>query len=378
MITKRDLFRLFTVLTVVFVITFSIYAETATETEIPEKAQKYYQQALEDLSKKDFKSAEKNLTKSLENYPDYFEALKELGKIKAMLFLGNVQKNPEYEGLEGNQAVEYLSKASSLNEKDYEIYMFLSQLYTIGYLENIELAKENIMKAIALEKSDLMMYDFALSLMDPKIDMGYLKCLYKDLVNIEPENMDNLVQYFNICHSLNETEDMIWALEKIVETNKDSLQDVRNLAVLYIQTNKKEKALKILPDLVKLGDNNKDILNVAAKGYIQFEDYKKALDIVEKLKKIDEKDPAVIYDYAFILEKLGKTDDALKNYLTVVNSPEKIKNKDLAMSALINLYLDKGDYKNAYSYCEKYINEFPDSKFLDKVKTIKEEIKEKL
>lgn len=373
---NRRIFAFIAIFAALFIIVLSSYSETAGN--IPEKAADYYEKALKSLTKKDFKSAEKNLLKSLEEYPDYAEALKEMGKLKAMIFLGSVQKNPEYSGQEGNEALEYLQKASRLNDQDFEIYMFLSQLYTIGYLENIGLAKENIMKALALEKSDLMMYDFALSLMDPKVDMGYLKSLYKDLVNIEPKNIEHLVQYFNICHSLNETDEMIWALEKIVEINSDSLQDIRNLAVLYIQTNQKDKAINTIGDLLKLGKDDRDILNVAAKGYLQFEEYEKALSIVEKLKKLDDKDLSVVYDYAFIQEKMGNSDKAIENYLAVANSDEKIPNKDKAISALINLYLDRGELKEAKFYCEKYLEEFPKSSLADEVLGIKEDINERL
>lgn len=339
---------------------------------IPRRAVDAYDRGMRDLSRDNYSSAERNFKRSLEEYPDYFPALKELGKLKAMMFFHNLQRDPGYKGEEGNEAVKYLSRASELKSEDHEVLMFLSQIHTMGYLEDLQLAKEFVMRALDVEQDDINIYDYALSLMDPQTDLGYMLAIYEGLIRLEPDNLDNLVQYFSIAHAVNDIDKMILALEKILEVRGENLEDMRNLAVLYIQSRNKEKALEFFPALERAGgDDNYDILNVITQGYIQFGEYKRAYDTIKKLYDISPDDYTVLYSYGFILESLDRKDEAIPKYQRLAKSPANTPNKNQALISLINIHLDKEDYQEAHDYCIVYIEEYPDDRLVNTVRKFK-------
>lgn len=357
-----------TVFLAIAIMIFSVAVPAYADSHIPDDARDSYERAVRDLERERFSSAERHLKNAIEAYPDYFDALKDLGKLNAMVFFGAFQRNPEYAGEEGAKAIEYLKKAAELSDEDHEVYVFLSQLYTLGELENLQLAKEYVMQALAIEKNDPMVYEYALSLMDPLTDMGYLMSIYKDLCKLEPESLDNLVQYFSIAQALSDMGEMIWALERIIEITDENIDDMRNLAVLYIQNREKEKALEFFPRLKEIGENNPDILNVIAQGYIQFKEFDKALESIKVLYEMNPDDYNNIYAYGYILENLNRKEEAIEKYKVLAEAPKGTMNKDNAIRSLINIHLDKENYQKVHDYCNLFIEEFPNDRLIRDVK----------
>jgi len=366
------------VILIVGVLLCSMLISAQESNTVPEKAVDYYEKAQKAMQEKDYAKALKYYQKSLDKCQMYFECLRDYGKLKAMIFIGQIQKDPKYPGQEGKEAMDLLERAFKQNPEDMQVLTLLSQMYAVEpTLKDITKAKEFIMKAIALTPADMKLNQFALSMMDINTDLGYLQQIYKNMVTIEPANVQYLAQYFDIANRVKDADEMIWALEKLVEVKKDNLKDLRNLVVLYIQNNKKDKAIKALEELSKRAGDDKDLLTVVAYGYRAFKDFEKALEPAKKLYTMN-KNNKTAFEYALVAEALKKNDEAITAYTFVADSKDAFDYKTDAMRSLINLLLDKKEYKTAMKYCDMYLKDYPNDKYLDEVKALKADIQKNM
>jgi pentatricopeptide repeat protein len=150
----------------------------------------------------------------------------------------------------------------------------------------------------------------------------------------------------------------------------------------HLQRGKFNKALKILEDLIKNGEQNIFIFFCLGKIHFELNDFKKSIFYYRKCNQIQPDSPKVLYNLALVFQGLGKISEAEKlfNKLIKIN-PEDVRSYyglfNLNINNITNNYKKKLkdlSNNNQTSLFEKSLINFIFSKLEKKEKKIKEEI----
>ena len=238
-----------------------------------------------------------------------------------------LHKNKKYIG-----AIEYYKKAQDINPSKEETYINLAQIY---------IEQKDYQKASEICERGLMMMP----------DSKNLKAYLADSKNYSMNNE------FDEATKLYEAGKYKEAINKYNSISNKTKEVNMAIASCYWQMNDFENANKYYLEVLKVEPNNKDALINSAYAYYSMEDMQNARQIAQKVLSLD------------------KTN---KEALDIIANLDKSSIDEILNNA-INQY-EKGDYNNALSTVNKYLNKRPDDEYglyykalaLDELKKAKE------
>ena len=227
-------------------------------TEKEKKAKYYFDKASKAYERKDYKTARKDLEKTIKLNPKDYEAYNNYANLLTDYFK------------EHKKAKEYFEKAIKLNPKKINSYGNLAVLLE-EHFQEYEKAKQYYKKIIELDPNDANVYYNLALLLDLHFkEYKKAKQYYAKAVELNSNNADLYYCYANILtFNFNEHEKAKQYYEKAIELNPKDLDACIELAVIYYKKDKNIKkaqeyfmrAIEINPKLNKLRRVLKKISN---------------------------------------------------------------------------------------------------------------------
>lgn len=109
----------------------------------------------------------------------------------------------------------------------------------------------------------------------------------------------------------------------------------KNIALIYIQQGKKEKALEAINNAKADNPNDPALLQAEADIYYEMGDTKKYDEIMKKIVKLKPNDPNLYYNLGVASEKNGKTEDAKEYYKKAIELNPEFVNAYINLSTAI-------------------------------------------
>ena len=109
----------------------------------------------------------------------------------------------------------------------------------------------------------------------------------------------------------------------------------KNIALIYIQQGKKEKALEAISDAKADNPNDPALLQAEADIYYEMGDTKKYDEIMKKIVKLKPNDPNLYYNLGVASEKNDKIEDAKKYYKKAIELNPEFVNAYINLSTAI-------------------------------------------
>jgi tetratricopeptide (TPR) repeat protein len=185
-------------------------------------------------------------------------------------------------------------------------------------------------------------FNLAFNTKDPKIRIE----LYKDVLEIEPENKNALnnigVAYNDIYHY----QEAISYLSKAIELDVNYGLAYANRASSYNQLGQLDLALKDAEKAIKLNPNSEWAYSIKGNVLTKEKKYVEAERILTKAIEINPKSPEAYFNRAYFNEETKKYDDCIKDY---------IKSEELGMPDLALLYNNMAVYYRRVKQFDKAI-----------------------
>ncbi|QWD76226.1 tetratricopeptide repeat protein [Polynucleobacter sp. MWH-UH24A] len=170
---------------------------------------------------------------------------------------------------------------------------------------------------------------------------------YKKLLKINKNNIDLLFLLGLLYAQTNKTNSAIIQFEKVLSIELDHLPSLYNLSIAYIENGKPEFAIKNLSKCIDLdGENHKNYL-ARADAYIKIGKFLNAKSDVEKSISISPLDFSNYTKRAYIYEQEGKYLEAIKDLKTVLVSELNLDELNFNIG---NLYAKINDHSEAISH----------------------------
>ncbi|MEK7485406.1 MAG: DUF4388 domain-containing protein, partial [Planctomycetota bacterium] len=213
--------------------------------------------------------------------------------------------------------IHLFERAEALGKKNIETIHWLSQAYESIYQEDKALKKYLELGEVAQKEENLAMAAKA----------------FEKVIGLNPEYLPAYEKLIKLLFSLNflteaaeksnlyaqklRSQNKIKAVEILLEANKsdESLENLELLATIYIDMGERIDALLTYEKLAQKYEENQQLL--------------RSIEIYEKMLTIDEENLEAYLNLATLLTRLGRTDEAVKQYKRLadkLNSTGVIKN----------------------------------------------------
>jgi tetratricopeptide (TPR) repeat protein len=267
---------------------------------------------------------------------------------------------------QSQQAIEEYQKASQYDEGSYIIHLRLGadfarldmlskakdELYLVNQYNPDDLQSHYLLALIHSTEKDFekaaseyehILKSFSQSEPDNVEIYGYLGQLYysqrkykqaieqfEKMLSLDDKNADVMYMLGSLYIEVKENDKAIAILKKSIEIDPDHDGSLNSLAYLYADNDSRlDEAFKMIQKALELSPNNGAYLDTLGWIYYKKNDYKKALETLQKADQVL-KDP-VIYDHlADVYLKLNMFDDAIKHWelsLKLMPTQEDVKKK---------------------------------------------------
>lgn len=250
-----------------------------------------------------------------------------------------------------DKSIEYYRKALEFDPKLIPALKGLERLYTKlnRFLPLIEiLEKEAILSDTVKQKVSI--YERIASIYEEEVlDFNKAIEFYKKILEIEPTNLDAIVSLERLYKRTKEWKGLDEIYKRHIELVEETKEKVelykRYSQLLYSELEDTHKAIEALEKARKIEPTDKEVLNLLARYKQEVKDYEGSINILQEIIKLteDAKERAILWNrLAQIYEEVLKDiDKAIECYRQALDANPK---DGVAISALAELYEKKGDY----------------------------------
>ena len=192
--------------------------------------------------------------------------------------------------------------------------------------KNLDLAKQNFLKAIELNKNFIDPYKNLYSLFVAEKDFKNLIVVAKKIFEAD---IKNPISHFKLAYALEVNGNLSKSIQfyNSAMTNgfKDKKMIYNNLGNIYFQLDKVEKSIDFYYLSLNQDQNDKLIINNLIKAQIKKRNIEEIDKLLDKAKSIDDKYPEYLHNKAELLILKKKFDDAiiiLKNLIKIHKDPK--------------------------------------------------------
>jgi tetratricopeptide (TPR) repeat protein len=250
-------------------------------------------------------------------------------------------------------------------EKMYQEAVNIDNTFALAYLrlamvkDNYDVRKQQLIEAEkhlehVSEAEKLWIKgrrDFYATGYDGSKEYGYFKQLVELYPNDEMANY--LFAYVNLNHGVLKPDLAIHHFERAIKINSNFIRPYNELIYTYLEKKDFKNAKKITEKYIKLLPSSVNPLDTYAEIFMRSGEYKKSINIYNKVLKIDPQFPWALMGITANMNFLGKHKEGRnytikleENHLTHYEYRHKWK-------ALVTSYLDEGDFDQAITTLEK-------------------------
>ncbi|MDD3149232.1 MAG: tetratricopeptide repeat protein [Candidatus Gastranaerophilales bacterium] len=348
------------------------------------------------IEKQEYEKAKTELINVLELEPENVEANYWLGQIyqfeekysdAAELFAKVMQNNPNDEfklraaevfelADRDREAIDIYEEFYNKNNKDADIIGKIAHLARV--IDDNRKAVEFYNKLLEIDNNDILALNELIDLYQHTNRYAYYQhkstlnkiegrpsqaigCLKKALLETEDENQQ-IETRKELAKLYLQQQNYLLAIDeflKILEKSED-IEIYKNLAEAYMSVDSPTSAMEVYENILKITPDEKDSMRELAEIYIDFEENKKALVLLEKLEKLDFSNPQNAVNIVKVLITLQKDDEAFEKINQVLTKDNK--NVE-ALSVLADFYLIKNESEKALQTAQKIQTIIPNSPF---------------
>jgi tetratricopeptide (TPR) repeat protein len=148
--------------------------------------------------------------------------------------------------------------------------------------------------------------------------------ILKDFINRYPDEFPPYFQLGRIFLSVNRLKDAKDAFLKALEINRELIVAHQNLGLIYQRMGLHEKAIESYENAISLNPNNILVINNLAFLYtLERKNFKKALKLIGRAKRLAPFDPAILDTEGWIYFQLKRYGDAHKSFLEAYEIDKK-------------------------------------------------------
>jgi len=151
----------------------------------------------------------------------------------------------------------------------------------------------------------------------PKLDQ--MESIYSSRVQSDPNNPGNYIQLGYVYFQKGDSEKAIANYKKAVALDDKNYQAHYNLGMAYATTDKKDRAVQEFQSAIEIAPKAGSAHLGLGMVYKSQQAWDKAVTELELAYKADPGDAEVLYTLGTLQEKLGKTEEAIKDYQDAVN-----------------------------------------------------------
>lgn len=134
-----------------------------------------------------------------------------------------------------------------------------------------------------------------------------------------------------------------------------SINQALELGVKYQNKGNLDSACELYKKILLKQPLNSEALHLLGVVYFQKQEYKKAIESINKAILIDSKKAKFYYNLAIVYDAIGEEDKSAENYLKILNLELDYPYLDVVYFNLGVYYKDKGEFEKALEYYEKAI-----------------------
>lgn len=302
-------------------------------------------------------------------------------------------------GRTGNisEATRYAQEAVRLDPKDPEAHWLLANIY-FGTQDRRSPSKESIQKAInelnelkeltpndervffnlggayfELKEPEKAIQAFENFQILSKSDAGYQEIAkyYEQIGNLEkaieylnkglelqPDSPENLVSLGNIYSRLNKNKDAIAIYKNLLNASNNSAPILKRLAAALFETGAYKETLDALKELETKSRPDRPSQLLLGRTYLELHRYSDAIQTLQMVLDRIPDDVETRFYLGRAFEEDGKNSDAAAIYSSLLKdmtdtSPETLANRMIFQQRLANVYLELGKYEKAIALYEE-------------------------
>jgi tetratricopeptide (TPR) repeat protein len=301
----------------------------------------------------------------LQHSPNDIEAHRLLGRIY-LRELGQADNGVSSTSPPGNvldQAIAEFQKIVSLQPRSVEDHMVLGQLYTVKHQPDKAEAEFKTAQSIEPESEEVV-----INLARLYAESGNMNQAVAAVTAV-PEDARTPKMEFTLgalYDQMKQPKDAIAAYQRAEDMDPGDLQTMDALAQAMLGNGQLDEALKEYKAIAEADpDNSLDALVHIAEIQRRQSNYQDALATIQKARKLDPNSLEAGFNEGFLLDILGRFDDAVKTYQAMVDTTshangaytdEEKNNRSIFLDRLGGVYLEENKTDDAVAAYQKLID----------------------
>jgi tetratricopeptide (TPR) repeat protein len=257
-------------------------------------------------------------------------------------------------GQEFEKAETELKKALKLNYNDPQVYNNLGSICLIK--NDKDQALNYFQKAVELNPVSAISYNNIGSLYRLKGDFIKAAEYYEKALEFDPENTSAFADLALLAYKSKKYSEAIKFYNILLKINPSNTEALKNTAMSYMYTGETSQAIEHYEKLIKIKPSISTKYKLALL-YTDTGKYEKAMKLYNELLSIKKVSPEIIHDFAILRAKMGEISDSIDNLRKVIalDPNNALAHKDLGVIYLDRRQVDyaREEFEKAYSMAQE-------------------------